>query len=110
LKITGLTQSSACIVAQTLSDNANKTFAHSLKQTAIPAQNLLNLPDSVLVSADNYRLVPVLKYLEEEALKPNTGNGDIEIEILTECNGPLAQLLRNSGSKFLRITQQCNSM
>ena len=86
-----LLKGSACIVAQTLSDNANKTFAHSLKQTAIPAQNWLNLPDSVLVSADNYRLVPVLKYLEEEALKPNTGNGDIEIEILTECNGPLAQ-------------------
>ncbi|MFI3157881.1 MAG: DUF1998 domain-containing protein [Methylococcaceae bacterium] len=86
-----LLKGTSCIVAQTLSDNASKTFAHSLKQTAIPIQNWLNLSDSVLVSADNYPLVSVLKYLDKEALKPNTGNGDIEIEILTECNGPLAQ-------------------
>ncbi|MCX7092700.1 MAG: DEAD/DEAH box helicase [Methylobacter sp.] len=92
---------SACIVAQTLSDGDSKTFAYSLKQTAIPAQNWLNLPDSVLVSADNYPLMPVLKYLNEEALKPNTGNGDIEIEILAECNGSLTQFAEKFWQRVL---------
>uniref|UniRef100_UPI0039894475 DUF1998 domain-containing protein n=1 Tax=Methyloglobulus sp. TaxID=2518622 RepID=UPI0039894475 len=92
----------ACIVAQTLSGATSKTFAHSLKQTAIPAQNWLNLPDSVLVSAEKYPLVPVLKYLDEEALKPNTGNGDIEIEILAECNGPLAQFAEKFWQRVLK--------
>ncbi|MCK9397380.1 MAG: DEAD/DEAH box helicase [Methylobacter sp.] len=92
---------SACIVTQTLSDTAIKTFAHSLKQTAIPTQNWLNLPDSVLVSADNYPLMSVLKYLDEDALKPNAGNGDIEIEILTECNGPLTQFAEKFWQRVL---------
>lgn len=92
---------SACIVAQTLSDSGCKTFAHSLKQTAIPSQNWLNLSDSVLVSADNYPLVPVLKYLDENALKPNAGNGDIEIEILAECNGALDQFAKKLWQRVL---------
>ena len=91
----------ACIVAQTLSDSGGKTFAHSLKQTAIPSQNWLNLSDSVLVSADNYPLVPVLKYLDEEALKPNTGSGDIEIEILAECNGALNKFAEKLWQRLL---------
>ncbi|WP_432745275.1 helicase-related protein [Methylobacter sp. G7] len=92
---------SACIVAQTLSNSGCKTFAHSLKQTAIPSQNWLNLSDSVLVSADNYPLVPILKYLDEAVLKPNTGNGDMEVEILVECNGALNKFAEKLWQRLL---------
>lgn len=86
-----LLKGAACIIAQTLSNKTSKTFAHSLKQIAIPTENWLNLPDSVLVSADNYPLVPVLKYMDEDDLKLDKGNGDVEIEILAECNGALSK-------------------
>ncbi|MEI6269087.1 MAG: DEAD/DEAH box helicase [Methylococcaceae bacterium] len=95
-----LLKNSACIVVQTLSESTIKTFAHSQRQTAIPTQNWLSLPESVLVSADNFALVPI-KELDEASLKPIKGSGDVEIEILSECNGPLNQFAEKFWQKIL---------
>lgn len=86
-----LLKGNACIVAQILINNDCNTYAHSIKQSAIPTKNWPNLSDNVLVKSDGYPLVPILGVLDAAALQANQHNGDVEIEILTECNGKLSQ-------------------
>jgi len=92
----------ACIVAQMVSGENIQTFAHTLKQSAIPNQNWLTLADSVLISANDLHLLSVIKELDEHSLKPELGSGDIEIEILTECNGPLIKFAEKLWQQIIK--------
>jgi hypothetical protein len=66
-----------------------KTFACSKKETCIPTLNWMNDADNVLISSENYSVISVGNYINEELLKPSISNGDVEIEILDQCNGSL---------------------
>ena len=79
----------ACVGAQMVSGKNIHTFAHTLKQSAVPDQSWLILAESVLISAIDYPLLSMTKELAADSLKPDMASGDKEIEILAECNGPL---------------------
>jgi len=84
------------VLAQTLSPQRSTTFACSKATTMIPDENWLNDGENVLIVANDYPPVPVSRNLDSAQLKPQAGLGDVEIEILGECNGRLADF----GRKF----------
>jgi hypothetical protein len=62
-------------------------------------ENWLETSENLLIVATDYPLLPVSRDLAADSLKPQAGTGDVEVEILTECNGSLA----NFGTTFWRI-------
>jgi len=87
------------VLAQALSSQGARTLACSKTTTIIPDENWLNDGENVLIVANDYPPVPISRYLDSDQLKPQTGPGDVEIEILAECNGNLADF----GVKFWQI-------
>ena len=86
----------AAVLAQALSPQRTITLACSKATTMIPDENWLNDGENLLIVAHDYPPVPASRYLDSAQLKPQTGPGDVEIEILSECNGRLADF----GRKF----------
>jgi hypothetical protein len=93
-----LPKNSGCMIAQTLWADKRVTFACSNSQAANPVLDWMNDAENILIYANEYPVIPISRYLEENRLKPKTGQGDVEVEILEECNGALNQLRRNSGN------------
>jgi len=79
------------IVAQTFSKSFSKTFAQSNSEHAIPTKNWLSPKNNVLIYSNEYPIITVDSLLEEKTLKPVSGSGDVEIEIIKECNGLLSE-------------------
>lgn len=79
------------VVAQTFFSDKCRTFACTRPLTAIPAENWLNDAENILVSSNDYPALPIGRYLDVAQLKPHSGPGDVEIEILAQCNGKLTE-------------------
>lgn len=62
-------------------------------------ENWLEASENLLIFATDYPLLPVRLVMAADSLKPPAGTGDVEIEILTECNGNL----NNFGEKFWHL-------
>jgi len=87
------------VLAQTLSPQRATTLACSKPTTMTPDENWFNDSENVLIIANDYPSVPVSRYLDITQLKPQAGPGDVEIEILGECNGSLVDF----GNKFWQL-------
>jgi len=78
-----------CILIQSLSATSSKTIACINPEVATPNVGWLNSEELVLISADDYLDIPITKIVSDDDLKPLTGKGDVEIEVLDHCNGSL---------------------
>ncbi len=87
------------VLAQALSPQRATTLACSKTTTIIPDENWLNDGENLLIVANDYPPVPVSRYLDSAQLKPQAGSGDVEIEILSQCNGKLVDF----GHKFWEL-------
>ena len=78
-------------MAQVLTGNSNKTFACTQQQAAIPSHEWMQGTNNMLIHSTSYPVIALGAYLDEKTLKPKTVQSDVEVEILTECNGALKQ-------------------
>ncbi|MCK5354715.1 MAG: DUF1998 domain-containing protein, partial [Methyloprofundus sp.] len=92
-------KNSGCLIAQVLSSHTIKTFACSDAEYAIPNQNWMNNSTTSLIYAEDYPVIVLKEFLQESDLKPPAAKGDIEVEILDQCNG----LLDQYAQKFWQI-------
>lgn len=88
-----------CIIAQAFSKSLKITFAQTNQEAGIPSIDWLNTTNNVLIYSHEYPVIAIDSILEERSLKPESGPGDIEIEILKQCNGPVNQF----GQKFWQL-------
>ena len=115
-----IVKNSGCIFAQIISNNQTKTLACSNSDLAIPNKNWMNSEEIIFVYADDYPFIALSEPLEDYDLKPPVGSGDVEVEILDQCNGGLSQFAEkfwevlsiehnslqehfNTGDKLLRV-------
>lgn len=75
-------------IGQVIWNNKVKTFAGTKLQTCIPTLGWMEDAENILISSEDHALIPIAM-MNEEILKPTIGTGDLEIEILAECNGTL---------------------
>jgi hypothetical protein len=75
-------------IGQVIWNNKVKTFASSKHQTCIPTLGWMEDAENILISSEDHALISMVM-MNEEILKPTIGTGDLEIEILSECNGAL---------------------
>jgi len=95
------------VIAQALSSNRQTTFACTQPAAMIPGASWMDEPENLLISANDYPVIPVVRHLEADRLKPQAGTGDVEIEVLTECNGKLTEFAQKF---WQRITEQHQSL
>lgn len=66
-------------------------IAYTRQRTVIPNENWLNDAENMLIYTDDYPEIPIGRCLEASRLKLQTGSGDVEVEILAQCNGKLTK-------------------
>lgn len=91
------------IIAQAVG-NEIKTFAFSKQKTMIPDLSWMKDINNVLVYANDYPKIAIKSYLDDKQLKP-VSQTDVEVEILTECNGGMNQF----GVKFWTLLAEKHS-
>jgi len=84
------------LTCQILWNDNQLTFASSNNSSTILDNDSLIDPENILIYSKNYPAIPVTHYLDEKRLRPENTNGDIEIEVFEQCNGPLKQF----GNRF----------
>jgi len=84
-------KNSAYLIAQALSNNTTKTFACSHREFATPNLYWMNHEATTLVYSEDYPIITLKEFLYASDLKPPIAKGDVEVEILKQCNGSLNQ-------------------
>lgn len=79
------------LVCQVIWNDKQVTFAISNAESGVINKNWLLDPENLLIYSKSYPEIPVKHYFDEDKLKLEKIQGDSEIEILDDCNGPLNQ-------------------
>lgn len=79
------------LICQILWDDKLLTFSSSNDQATTLNKDWLLDTENILIYSKNYPEISVSHYLDEANIKPEKSQGDIEIEILEQCNGSLSQ-------------------
>jgi hypothetical protein len=94
------------LLAQVVSDKRTVTYATNRRDATVPNSQWWLLDDSYLVKSLDYSLVETFE-LDAARFTTQKVPGDVEIELLAECNGPL----RDFGEKFWgTLTDRCDSL
>ncbi|MFM8333872.1 MAG: DUF1998 domain-containing protein, partial [Candidatus Methylumidiphilus sp.] len=94
----GAPYASTSLLAQAIkpteSNPQARTWACTSQAAIIPSESWLDGPENLLVFADDCPPLSISHHLPIHEFKPQTGAGDVEIEILAECNGKLTDFAK----------------
>lgn len=81
--------SAGSLLAQIISDDECVTFATNAIDAAIPCSEWWNFHDFYLVKSGQFKKIPT-SFFDKDELALVGEQGDVEVELTSECDGPLA--------------------
>lgn len=77
------------VLSQIVSGEDILSFATDNLDVTVPCSEWWSLEDSYLVKSDTFKAIPTFNFNKEDIVLSKE-QGDVEIELMTECDGPLA--------------------
>lgn len=96
------------LLAQAISDENIESYASNSPDANIPNSDWWNLENYYLVSSSEYNDIQVTE-LDCETLSIDKGQGDIEVELTVECDGPLAKFGEKLWDELLKQSESLKS-
>ena len=103
-----LLQTEGCILVQVSSDENTTSFASNTLSANIPSTSWWELNDHCLVKSNEFTRIESHKF-DRELLAINKQQGDIEIEITSECDGPINEFGDKLWDKLLEQSDSLQS-